>query len=279
MGTYIAKLTNNNEHWFKITDGVSNHDYQSIDLNDALPYDPNNNMADQWFKFANFNNNDSFLPILENHFDCADLESINRESYDKIELIAFFENRRFYIQKISKSSFLKKKLFAPLGDLVEYKELDNVIYISQKPNCIYDQVNHNLYFMSIQKAYAVFKGLRGDYREATADEINSFLNSDIVKTSDEFNEAKVGMYNRKQISSILNIYNTYSSEDKQTLRDYIRNSVRGDLNYTEDGKFEIESDKQLRLLLLGIQQRFYNQPLQQDEVQVATNTTKLSNLL
>lgn len=40
MGTYIAKLTNNNECWFKITDGVSNHDYQNIDLNDALPYDP-----------------------------------------------------------------------------------------------------------------------------------------------------------------------------------------------------------------------------------------------
>lgn len=277
MGTYIAKLKDNNEHWFKIADGVQNEDYQGIDLNDALPFDPNNTMADQWFKLENFNENESFLPMLEPPFDCAGLESINRERYGNIEMIAFFEDNRFYIQKVSKGSFLKKKWFAPLGDLVEYKEIEGVLYINPLPNCIYDQGNHNLYFMSISKAYAVFNGLRGDYREATAAEIDGFLNSDIVDAID-FDQSKVGLSNRKRITSILNIYNGYSADEKQILKKYIHEKAGEALTYTDEGKFAISTDTQLRLLLLGVQRRFYIPPLQ-EEVQVATNTTKLSNLL
>lgn len=277
MGTYIAKLKNDNEHWFKIADGVQNNDYQSIDLNEALPFDPNNTMADQWFKLENFNENESFLSILASPLDCAGLESINRERYGNIEIIAFFEDNRFYIQKVLKGSFLKKKWFAPLGDLVEYKEMEGVLYINPLPNCIYDQGNHNLYFMSISKAYAVFNGLRGDYREATAAEINSFLNSDIVEAID-FDQSKVGLSNRKRITSILNIYNGYSANEKQILKEYIHEKVGEALTYTGEGKFAIRTDTQLRLLLLGVQRRFYIPPLQ-EEVQVATNTTKLSNLL
>lgn len=277
MGTYIAKLKNDNKHWFKITDGVQNDDYQGINLDDALPFDPNNTMADQWFKLENFNEYESFLPMLAAPFDCAALENINRERYDNIEIIAFFEGNRFYIQKVSKGSFLKKKWFAPFGDLVEYKETEKVLYVNPQPNCIYDQENHNLYFMSISKAYAVFNGLRGDYREATAAEINGFLNSDIVEAID-FDQSKVGLSNRKRITSILSIYNGYNTEEKQILKEYIHEKVRDALDYTDEGKFEIRTDTQLRLLLLGIQRRFYVPPLQ-EEVQVATNTTKLSNLL
>lgn len=277
MGAYIAKLKNDNEHWFKIADGVQNADYMEIDLNDALPFDPDNTMSDQWFKLENFNENESFLPMLAHQLDCAGLESVNRERYGNIEMIAFFEDNRFYIQKVSKGSFLKKKWFAPFGDLVEYNETEKILYINPLPNCIYDQGSHNLYFMSITKAYAVFEGLRGDYREATAAEISGFLNSDIVEAID-FDQSKVGLSNRKRITSILNIYNGYSADEKRTLKEYIHDNVGDALAYTDEGKFEIETDTQLRLLLLGIQQRFYVPPLQ-EEVQVATNTTKLSNLL
>lgn len=276
MGTYIAKLKNDNEQWFKIKDGVQNSDYLVIDLNDALPFDHNNTMADQWFKLENFNENESFLPMLAYPFDCAACESINRERYGNIEMIAYYENNRFYIQKVSKGSFLKKKWFAPFEDIVEYKETEGVLYINPLPNCIYDQGNHNLYFMSITKAYAVFSGLRGDYREATADEIDDFLTSDIVEAID-FDQSKVGLSNRKRITSILNIYNGYSVDEKQILKEYIHEKVGDALTYTVERKFTISTDTQLRLLLLGIQQRFYIPPLQ-EEVQVATNTTKLSNL-
>lgn len=277
MGTYIAKLKNDNEHWFKIKDNVQNDDYQEIDLNDALPFDPNNMMADQWFKLEDFNENESFLPMLALPLDCATLESINRERYGNIEIIAFLEDNRFYIQKVLKGSFLRKKWFAPFGDLVEYKETEGVLYVNPLPNCIYDKRNHNLYFMSISKAYAVFNGLRSDYREATAAEINEFLNSDIVETID-FDQSKVGLSNRKRITSILNIYKGYNADEKQILKEYIHEKIGEALTYTDEGKFTIRTDTQLRLLLLGVQRRFYIPPLQ-DEVQVATNTTKLSNLL
>lgn len=181
------------------------------------------------------------------------------------------------MQNVTKGNYLKKKWLAPLGDLIEFREEENVIYINPVPNCIYDQNSKCLYFTSISRAYAVFKNPKGDYKKATNEKTATFLDSDIVETVN-FDNSKVGFANRKKITAILNTYNSYDAKQKQILKEYIHKNVGEALPYTDNDKFRIENDDQLRLLLMGIQQRFYIPPLQ-NEVQVATNTTKLSNLI
>lgn len=278
MGTYIAKIKGNNDQWYKMAAQVTNDDYSRLPLDDALLYDANNTMSDQWFKLADFNNYDAFLRMLDLNFDAVDLEDLSRAQYDQIEFIAYYDDSKYYIQNVTKGSYLEKKWFSFDGQVMSFETKDNLIYINSIPHCVYNQIDHSLYFMNISKAFAIFSGLRLDYRQATNEEVTDFLNSDIINVVN-FDCSKVGLSNRKRINAIKRIYEGYEPDEKDRLKKYIHDSVGEVLGYNARTKqFTIDSDSKLRVLLMGIQQRFYIPPLN-EEVQVATNTTSLANLL
>ena len=278
MGIFIAKIKDDDERWYKIVDQVVNDELSEIVLGDAVAYDPNNTVANQWFKIDGFDQKEGFLPLLAQQINAADLENLEREQYDNIEFIAFFDQGRYYMQKITRGNYLKKKWFSWDGDILKYQEDEGIIYINPVPNCIYDTNTRAIYFMDIAKAYGIFSSLKMDYQAATDDETNRFLQSDIVDAQ-TLPVEKVGVSNRKRITSILAKYEAYSSNEKATLREYIKKSVGGNLDFDDKaGKFLVNTDTQLRLLLYGIQQRFYMPPLE-DEVQVATSSTGISNVL
>lgn len=280
MGTFIARLKGRNEQFYKLVDQVENDDYGNIQLDDAIVYDSNNDMAHQWFKINNFSSSDAFIPILNRDFDTADLESLEMERYLEIDFIAFYDGERYFIQKTVKSSYIRKKKLSFNGDAVSYQTEDSVIFISPLPNCIYNRSTDILYFLDISKAYAVFSNLKVNYRNATESEVTNFLASDIVGTVG-FDASKVGLSNRKRIASVLSSYNNYNIDQKKALKAYIKEYVGDNIEYDENTeKFKIGDDKQLRLLLYGIQQRFFLPPLAEDgDVKVATNTTSIFNLM
>ena len=280
MGIFVAKLKGDNEHLYKLVDQVENEDYVNINLEEAIIYDSNNDMAHQWFKMNEFSTSEACLQVLTNHFEAADLESLDMASFSDIDFIAFYDGESFYIQKTPKSNYIRKKQISFNGDAVNYKTDESVIFISPIPNCIYNRASDVLYFMDISKAYAVFGNLRVNYRNATNGEVENFLSSDMVDAID-FDASKVGLSNRKRIASVLTLYNNYSDEQKITLKNYIKQKVGYNIEYDEIAhKFKIGNDKQLRLLLYGIQQRFYLPPLAEEgDVKVATNTTSISNLM
>lgn len=278
MGVFIAKIKDDDERWYKIVDQIMNDELSEIVLGDAVAYDPNNTEANQWFKIDGFDQKEGFLPLLAQQINVADLESLDRQQYDNIEFIAFFDQGRYYMQKITRGNYLKKKWFSWDGDILRYQEDEGIIYINPVPNCIYDTNTRAIYFMDIAKAYGIFSNLKLDYKAATDDEANRFLQSDIVDAQTLPIE-KVGVSNRKRITSILTKYEAYTPNEKATLKEYIKKSVGANLDFDDNAKkFVVNTDTQLRLLLYGIQQRFYMPPLE-DEVQVATSSTRISNVL
>lgn len=278
MGVFIAKIKDDDECWYKIVDQIMNDELSEIVLGDAVAYDPNNTEANQWFKIDGFDQKEGFLPLLAQQINAADLESLDRQQYDNIEFIAFFDQGRYYMQKITRGNYLKKKWFSWDGDILRYQEDEGIIYINPVPNCIYDTNTRAIYFMDIAKAYGIFSNLKLDYKAATDDEANRFLQSDIVDAQTLPIE-KVGVSNRKRITSILTKYEAYTPNEKATLKEYIKKSVSANLDFDDNAeKFVVNTDTQLRLLLYGIQQRFYMPPLE-DEVQVATSSTGISNVL
>lgn len=278
MGVFIAKIKDDDERWYKIVDQIMNDELSEIVLGDAVAYDPNNTEANQWFKIDGFDQKEGFLPLLAQQINAADLESLDRQQYDNIEFIAFFDQGRYYMQKITRGNYLKKKWFSWDGDILKYQEDEDIIYINPVPNCIYDTNTRAIYFMDIAKAYGIFSNLKLDYKAATDDEANRFLQSDIVDAQTLPIE-KVGVSNRKRITSILTKYEAYTPNEKATLKEYIKKSVGANLDFDDNAKkFVVNTDTQLRLLLYGIQQRFYMPPLE-DEVQVATSSTGISNVL
>lgn len=280
MGTFVAKLKNDDQHWYKLKDNVTNEDYESIRLDDTVVYDPNNTDRNQWFRIDNFNQRDGFIDVLDLVFDVADLDSLsnNQFSSQAIDFIAYYHDGKFYIQKFSKGNYVRKKCFSWRGDAVEYIEVDGLVYITPEPNCIYDTQTKQIYFKDITKAYGVFGALKLDYKEATDEETQQLLSSDLIKT-DNFSPIDVGVSNRKRITSILKKYQAYDQKKKDTLHQYIKVYLGNKLDFDEaENKFVIKSDSELKLLLYGIQQRFYQPPLE-SEVQVATATTGLSNII
>lgn len=278
MGIFIAKIKDDEEHWYKIVDQVANEELSEIVLDDAVAYDPNNTEANQWFKIDGFDQKEGFLPLLAQRINAADLDSLEREQYGRIEFIAFYDQGCYFMQKITRGNYLKKKWFSWDGDILRYQEDEGIIYINPIPNCIYDIGTKVIYFMDIAKAYGIFSSLKLDYQAATDDETNRFLQSDIVDAH-ALSMEKVGVSNRKRITSVLAKYETYNSKEKATLREYIKKSVGGNLVFDDKvGKFLVNTDTQLRLLLYGIQQRFYMPPLE-DEVQVATSSTGISKVV
>ena len=278
MGVFIAKIKDDDENWYKIVDQIMNDELSEIVLGDAVAYDPNNTEANQWFKIDGFDQKEGFLPLLAQQINAADLENLDRQQYDNIEFIAFFDQGRYYMQKITRGNYLKRKWFSWDGDILKYQEDEDIIYINPVPNCIYDTNTRAIYFMDIAKAYGIFSNLKLDYKAATDDEANRFLQSDIVDAQTLPIE-KVGVSNRKRITSILTKYEAYTPNEKATLKEYIKKSVGANLDFDDNAKkFVVNTDTQLRLLLYGIQQRFYMPPLE-DEVQVATSSTGISNVL
>jgi len=281
MGTFIAKLTGDNDCWYKLADQIVNEDYDSITFDNPIDYDPNNTESGQWFKIESFNEKDGFLRLLDIDFDVADLSSLTSDQFTEhnIDFVAYYCDHKYYIQKFTKANFMKKKWFSLDGNAVRYHEEDGLIYINPIPNCIYDNQTKRIYFMDISKAYSVFGDLKLDYKAATETETKRMLQSDLISTANGFNAANVGVSNRKRITSILAKYNAYEPAKKAQLRQYIHETVGAHLPFDKTtGKFIVANDIQLRLLLYGVQQRLYQPPLE-DEVQVATATTGLSKLL
>lgn len=109
MGTYLANLRNE-DRWLKIQDHVINNDYSQIDLDEAMSYDENNNIADQLFKINNFSRTVN-LDLYSYPLNVADLHNLEYAQYPFMKLIAFYDNGKFYLQKVTRGAYIRRKFF------------------------------------------------------------------------------------------------------------------------------------------------------------------------
>lgn len=276
MGTLISKIKRLNR-WILIQDNVVVNEWDVIDLHDSMRFDPDNTMVNQWFYMDTFSECEGFSDLLSDVPDAAEIDSLNYDQFGKIDFFAYRNGDKIYLQNVIKSSYIRRKQICWSGNVASMMQLENTIFINPIPNCIYDTTSDRLYFMDISKAYQIFKGLKLDYRAATDQEVSTFLNSDIVDSSG-LDLQSVSIKNRKTISKISSVYGRYTDDQKNTLRTYIQGMVGNRLPYNaQNGKFTIDNDNNLRAFLYGIQRRMYKRPFE-DEAQVATSTTNVSNL-
>lgn len=143
---------------------------------------------------------------------------------------------------------------------------------------MYDLNTDTLYFQELNRLYSIFSNIKSEYVQGTNDSIHDFLSNDMINLEEDFTVDKVSLSNRKRIAEVARAYNAYTNIQKDELKSYISQYSNGELEYNEqDKKFIIRNDTELRLLLFGMQMRFYKQPLS-EEVQVATSTTSIRNL-
>lgn len=278
MGTLIAKIKSEAQ-WVKICDQIDINVLNQLDLSDSMVYDPNNTVAHQWFRIENLSNTEYFNELFGNPIEAGELTTINVNQLDDIKYFSYYAGNKFYIQRMLTGCYIKKASFWSIGDRIQFANDNKMVTINPIPDGVYDLNTDTLYFQELNRLYNIFSSIRQEYVQGTSESIHDFLSNDMINLGNDFSVDKVSLSNRKRINVVARIYNEYSQEQKNNLRDYIHLFSNGDLEYNEQNcKFNINNDTELRLLLFGMQMRLYKQPLS-DETQVATSTTSIRNLI
>lgn len=230
----------------------------NISLAACVSYSPTHILdEDSWFKIEQFSNQSFCIDLLKQNFDSKDYNDLKKEQFPKIAYIFAIQGEDFYFQKITPSLFVKKKFLA-FGEAAKVEESSNRLVIHEQPDAIYLKQADTLVFRNLATITSIFNGIDELYREATQQETESFLQSSFINLKESYDANKVSKPNRKRIALAMDSLEKMSAEEKINILAYINDYCDQKLNFDpKDKKFEVSSDEELKLLLYGIEQRFY----------------------
>ena len=160
-------------------------------------------------------------------------------------------------RKLLQVYFVKRKTLV-FGEAAELEKSQTRLVINALPDAVYFKVADTLIFRNLATISSIFKGIDELYKEATKLEVEQFLDESFIELSNNYSVEKVSKPNRKRIGLAMKTLEDMSADDKTNMLDYIDGYCEQKLNYDKQNKkFEISTDEDLKLLVYGIEQRFY----------------------
>lgn len=225
-------------------------------VDSAVKYDTRTLIDDgEWFYIEEFSEKDFAIDIISDHYDTVDFDSLNYRDFNKIDYLFTLDEDTIYFQNISKSSLIQRKAIFHVGEGFKYDEGCSAIILNKFPDAIYKKQVDTLYFRKLSTISSIFKGIDQLYREATKQETVAFLDKDFITLKNGFGTERVKIANRKRIAMAVDTLKSLDEREQERVFSYI-GEYCPDLKST-DHSFEIGSEDDLKLLLFGIEQRFY----------------------
>lgn len=181
------------------------------------------------------------------------------QSLTKSDYLFVIDGRFIFFQNVSKSKLVSQKRVVHFGEGFTYKTDCAEIVIRDLPDAIYDKTTDTLYFRRLESITSIFRGIDMLYREATQEETDSFLANDFISLKDDYSGSKVKTANRKRIALAAKTLSELDEPDRKNIFKYIGDYCP-DLKVSENS-FEVGSENELKMLLYGIEQRFYTTPV------------------
>lgn len=252
----VKRLTK--KPFFKLVSEYTLYENINIDVATCIPYSPVHNLdEDSWFKVEQFSQQEFCIDLLKSNFDPKDYDDLKKEQFSQISYIFSVQTNDFYFQKITTSLFIKKKIIG-FGEVATIEEGNNRLLINDQPDAIYFKQEDTLVFRNLAAISGIFKGIDVLYREATQQETESFLEEDFIDLKNNYDASKVSKPNRKRIALAMDSLAKMSAQDKLDILAYIGDYCDQKLKFDQaQQKFEISTDEELKLLLYGVEQRFY----------------------
>lgn len=246
---------------FKLVSEQSLFDTVKVDLNACIPYDPDHNLdEDSWFKIEDFSKQAYCLNLLKKEFDSKDYDDLAKGDFSKIAYLFAVQGDDFYFQKITPSLFVKRKTLV-FGETAELEKSQTRLVINALPDAVYFKAADTLIFKNLATISSIFKGIDELYKEATKEEVEQFLDESFIELSNNYSVEKVSKPNRKRIGLAMKTLGGMSVDDKTNMLEYIDGYCEQKLKFDQQNqKFEISTDEDLKLLVYGIEQRFYTTP-------------------
>ena len=235
--------------------------YQNVVLDNAREYNDEYKLQDgEWFVVENFKAKPFFKEWLKEPFNAAEYSQLQGDEYSGLKfLCAVQDSNKFMFQRLYSGSVYKNKTFLsfPLEAEPHLLNDNQLVVINNEPDAVYNLEENRLYFKHIPTVKPIFSGIEELYREATNEEVETFLHLDFIQLSDDFTAEKVRTPNRRRIKEAKDIYGNYTDQDKDALKVYVQ-KYRPNLNYNPDeAACQIADDEQLKDLIYCILQRFY----------------------
>jgi len=246
---------------FKLVSDQSLFDTVKVDLEACVPYNPDHNLdEDSWFKIEGFSNQAFCIDLLKKVYDSKDYDDLTKENFSKIAYLFAVQGEDFYFQKITPSLFVKRKTLV-FGEAAELEKSQTRLVINALPDAVYYKAADILIFKNLATISSIFVGIDELYKEATKEEVEQFLEEPFIGTSNGYSVDKVSKPNRKRIGLAMKTLENMSPDDKTNMLEYIDGYCEQKLKFDQQNqKFEISTDEDLKLLVYGIEQRFYTTP-------------------
>lgn len=246
---------------FKLVSDQSLFDLVTVDLTACVPYNPDHNLdEDSWFKIEGFSNQAFCIDLLQKVFDSKDYDDLTKENFSKIAYLFAVQGDDFYFQKVTPSLFVKRKTLV-FGEAATLEQSQTRLVINALPDAVYFKGSDTLVFRNLATISSIFKGIDELYKEATKEEVEQFLDESFIELSNDYGVEKVSTPNRKRIGLAMKTLESMSADDKTNMLEYIDGYCEQKLKFDQQNqKFEISTDEDLKLLVYGIEQRFYTTP-------------------
>lgn len=234
--------------------------FKKIDVDAAalVDYAPDHNLdEDSWFRVGDFGDKNYFPKFLGDGFDVKNFNDLTKNRFPDISYILSVQDGAYYFQKVTPSLFLKRKTVV-FGDVAEVQNDVLRLVINSEPDAVYDPGENVLLFKSLATVASMFQGIDQLYKEATQEEVKDFLEQPFVEVSGDFGVDKVSKPNRRRIALAMATLAGLPDNEKKEMLSYIDDYCGDKLAFDKNnGKFEISTDFELKMLVYGIEQRFY----------------------
>jgi len=252
MTEILAKIKSEYKMILNQADNVlTDFDLPSIEAIDFAPSQKPDD--DQWFQINGFSEKNYFIDQCKADFSSASLNQIVNDDYADISCIVISQGRKKYFQRITPALFVSKKTILDYSGEPKIVEHRKQIEIRGESDAVYLVDTDTLYFKTIGKLKVIFPGIEVLHREATQDEVDSFIGNDFISLSGIINTS-IGAQNRKRIADIGIKYNALSDDKKNQLITYAKEKAGVEV---EGNSFVVKSETELKNVLYAMDQRYY----------------------
>lgn len=243
-------------------------------VKETVPYSQETNIDEGiWFCLREFSQSPFFLGFLTAIISSSDFDVLKVEEFGHLDYIFYLseDHNEVYFQNVGKASLVSQKRFLFIENGYKYESDCKSIAIKEYPDAIYNKIDDCLFFRNLSYITGIFPGIGALYREATNEETEQFLNMEFI-VKDGITTEVVNTPNRKRIALAMETLKNLNNEQKKVIYGYI-DDYCSQLNDGE-GKFRVSSNEDLKLVLYGIEQRFYT-TLVGEEKRIANSIIRL----
>lgn len=213
----------------------------------------------EWFKVENASHQTYAIDLIQQNYETLDFDSLTRTDFNQIDYIFVKNGNEICFQNVSKTKLASKKRLGSFGESFRYESDSKEIVINEIPDAVYCSEFDVLYFRKLEPIVGIFKGIADLYKEATDEETEQFLQNDFITLKNEYGSSNVKTANRKRIALAVKTLSELSREDRSNIFNYIGEYCPNLI--TEDKSFSVGNEDDLKMVLFGIEQRFYTTPV------------------